>query len=346
MTHDYRAIEIHKNGATAEAFRIVKRKGRALKADEVRIASECSGVNYADVLARQGMYPEAPPLPYVPGYEIVGRVVETGSEVTAFKTGDRVITGCTFGGYASQIAVPAYYAQGVPEDLDSTTALTLVTQAQTAVQAFEFSISVYPEDIVLIHAAAGGVGSLLVQLAKHRGCKVIATCGSPEKVRHLRSLGVDLAIDYRSQDFVKETKRWLGKRRVDVAFDSLGGHTLRKTNAMLGAGGRLVTFGVAEASGSRLKQIGLAATALASGFLQPTALLAKSKTVAGINMLQILKRKSYIGRAAYERGLELYHDGVLKPLPGHVLPVEQVAQAHDLLEGRKMMGKVAISWLH
>jgi NADPH2:quinone reductase len=346
MTYDYRAIEIHKNGSPADAFRIVQRQGRALAPDEIRIASECSGVNYADVLARQGMYPEAPPLPYVPGYEIVGRVVETGKDVTAVKTGDRVISGCSFGGYASQITVPAFYAQPVPDDLDSTTALTLVTQGQTAVQAFEFSIQVYPEDIVLIHAAAGGVGSLLVQLAKHKGCKIIATCGSPEKVRYLRSLGVDLAIDYRALDFVKETKKWLGKRRVDVAFDSLGGHTLRRTSALLGTGGRLVTYGVAEASNSKLKTLGLAATALASGILQPTALLAKSKTVAGINMLQLLKRKPYIGAAAYKRGIELYHQGVLAPLPGHILPVEQIAKAHDLLEGRKAMGKIAISWLH
>lgn len=337
-------IELIRQGAAETAFQITQKESVALKPGEVRIAVESSGINFAEVLARLGLYPEAPKPPFVPGYEVVGRISEVAPDVKDHKVGDRVVSGCLFGGYASEVCVPSYFALKIDEKLDAAMALALVTQGVTAAHVFEFAITVYPEDLVLIHAAASGVGILLCQMALARGCEVIGTCGSEEKVQFLQSLGVHHAINYRKYDFTREIKRRLPKKRVDVVFDSIGGTTLRKSYALLGSGGRLVSYGIADTMDGKHKYVSMLKTTLTSGLFHPFALLGKSKTLVGVNLLSILRYKPYISRAAFEKALALLDEGVLKPQVAKHFAAAEVAAAHALVESRTAIGKVALAW--
>jgi NADPH:quinone reductase-like Zn-dependent oxidoreductase len=340
----FKAIQLVKVGTPEEAFRFIELTRSPLKPDHVRIRVEAFGLNFADVLQRQGLYPEAPKLPYIPGYEVVGEVIEVGSRVQELKVGDRVTSGCQFSGYAREVVVPETYAWKIKAKMDAASALSLVTQGQTAVHLFEFLFHIYPQDRVLVHAGASGVGILLCQLALHRGCEVIATCGSETKAQHLKAMGVQHVINYRQEDFVVAFKKKFPKQRVDVVFDSLGGSTFRRSLGLLGAGGRIATYGLAEAAGSKRGKLALLKAAIASGIYSPLTLLSGSKTIATANLLPLVRYKTYMSLAAYHRTHERYLEGILKPAVGANLPASDIAQAHRLVEERNTVGKIALHW--
>ena len=197
---------------------------------------------------------------------------------------------------------------------------------------------------MLVHAAAGGVGTALVQIAKWKGCEVFGTAGQPEKLEYLKSIGVDHAINYREKDFELEIKKLLADKYLDLAFDPIGGKNFKKTLSMLGSGGRIVTFGASEWSDTKGGFFDKIKLAFGFGFLHPIGLLMKSRAVIGLNMLRIAENRPEYLETCLKEVMEHYKSGILKPTVDSVYKVADIHKAHDRLEGRDSMGKVVVEW--
>lgn len=339
-----RAIVLKRHGSPREAFEIEERPAPSVGAGQVRIAVEAFGLNYADVSARQGTYLDAPPVPCVIGYEVVGRIDALGTGVSGHSVGQRVVALTRFGGYAESAVTDARAAVAIPDDMDIGVAVALPTQGGTAYYCAEEMVRLHPGDHVLVQAAAGGVGTLLVQLCKRRGCVVYGTAGSDEKLAYLRELGVDHPINYRREDFAEAVRRVRGGEGLDAIFDSLGGSAVRKGLKLLSPGGRIVCLGAAEREAGPMQWLRDLRFALSFGFVHPISLLMNSKSLLGVNMLRISDhRPETLGRVL--RGVvELALTGELRPTVGGRFPAAQIAEAHELLSGRASMGKIVVHW--
>jgi NADPH:quinone reductase-like Zn-dependent oxidoreductase len=339
-----KAIVLKRHGSPREAFELQELPTPEAAAGQVRIAVEAFGLNYADVSARQGTYLDAPPIPCVIGYEVVGRIDAIGDGVSGLATGQRVVALTRFGGYATSAVTDARAVVPIPDDLDAGVAVALPTQGGTAYYCAEEMVRLHPGDHVLVQAAAGGVGTLLVQLAKRRGCVVYGTAGSDEKLDYLRRLGVDHPINYRREDFAVAVRRVRGDAGLDVAFDSLGGSAVRKGLALLAPGGRMVCLGAAEREAGPLQWARDLRFALSFGFVHPIPLLMNSKSIIGVNMLRISDhRPETLGRVL-RAVTELALAGEIRPTVGGRFTAAQIAEAHELLSGRGSTGKIVVEW--
>jgi len=339
-----RAIHLVRTGDPHQAFEERELPDPIPAEGELRVAVEAFGLNYADVSARHGLYQDAPPMPSVLGYEVVGRVDSIGAGVEGFSEGQRVTALTRFGGYATSAVTDARAAAVIPDDMDVGVAAALPTQGCTAYYMAVDSINLHVGDHVLIHAAAGGVGSLLIQLCKERGCIVYGTAGSADKLELLRSLGVDHPINYRTADFVEEVRRLRGDAGLDVIFDSIGGSYVRRGIGLLGAGGKIVCFGAASHEAG-LMQVLRSLRFLASwGLPHPVPLLMRSRSLMGVNMLRIAdERPEVLGRCM--RGVaDLALAGRLQPVVGGKFTAAQIGDAHELLESRRSTGKIVVTW--
>lgn len=332
------AIYIIKNGKPEIAFERRKISLSPLKNDEVSIEVEAFGLNFADVVARLGMYRDCPPLPTVVGYEVVGRIVGKGEDVQHLNMGDRVVAFTVFGGYATHVNTNAKAVVKIPDDYDTGKALALAVQYCTAYYASHIATNVLEKETVLIQAAAGGVGTALTQLCKLKGCKIYGTAGSEEKLQYLKKQGVDYPINYRKQDFSNEIKE-----KVDVVFDSIGGKNFKKGLNLLNYGGRMVAFGAASQleAGNFFKKVKFG---LSFGFYHPVMFIMNSKTLAGVNMLKIGIHKPDILQYCMQNVVKLAEDGKIDPYVGQMFPVEKLNEAHTALETRATMGKIGVYW--
>lgn len=335
-----KAALIIKQGAPEKAFEIRDVEHPKPQAHEVCIEVEAFGLNYADVMARLGLYQDAPPLPAIVGYEVVGRIHEVGADVKDKKVGQRVVGMTRFGGYAEYAVTDARAAAIIPDDMDAGVASALATQYGTAYFAAEEMCRLHEGDHVLIHAAAGGVGTALVQLAKWRGCIVFGTAGSDKKLEYLKEQGVDYPINYRSSDFVTEVSKVVGARGLDVVFDSIGGDYIKKGLKLLGSGGRIVGYGAASMTGKNI--FGKIGVALGFGFHSPISLLTQSKGIIGVNMLRIADNRPEVIKRCLENVVRLTDEGILNPVVGGEFQFEDIAKAHAFLESRKSMGKIVV----
>ena len=334
-----------RTGKPATAFERQEKPDPQPGAGQVQIAVEAFGLNFADVMARRGLYRDAPPRPSILGYEVVGRVSKLGEQVSELTEGQRVVAFTRFGGYATKTVADARVCAPLPEDMDAATATALATQACTAHFAGEEMVRMRPGDHVLIHAAAGGVGHLLVQLAKHRGAVVFGTAGSPAKLDFLKKLGVDHPINYRTENFAEVVQQQLGEvRKLDVVFDSIGGRTFRQSRQLLGAGGRIVTYGMAERAGKTGGFFRTLLTLWRFGWPHPIMLLANCQAILGVNMLRLADYRPDLLQRSLRGVIELAEQGVVEPQLGEVFPADKLASAHELLESRTSMGKIAIKW--
>ncbi len=339
-----KSIVLVRPGPAHNAFEMRENKTPEPKEGEVRIDVQASGLNFADVLARMGLYPDAPPLPCVLGYDVVGTVSAAGAGVEKIRPGDRVVAFTRFGGYASSVIAHSEAAALIPEDMEAGAAAALATQYCTAWYASDEMVRLHPGDRVLVQAAAGGVGQALVQMAKRRGCVVFGTAGSKDKLETLVELGVDHPIHYREQDFETEVRRILGNGGLDVVFDSIGGKTFRKGCRLLAPGGRIVTFGIAQVAGNSRNPFRALRTLIGFGLLHPIPLLSRSQGVIGVNMLRIADEKPKLLRHCLQAVVSLAVKDELKPRVGAVFPAEDVADAHELLASRKSTGKIVLEW--
>ncbi len=339
-----KAIYLVRTGAAEQAFEQRETPAPEPKAGEARIAVEAFGLNYADVVARHGLYQDAPPMPSVLGYEVVGRVDALGSGVTSLAVGQRVTALTRFGGYATQAVTDARAAVPIPDDMEVGVAAALPTQGCTAYFMAEEMVRHHEGDHVLIHAAAGGVGTLLVQLCKRRGCVVYGTAGSDAKLDLLRKLGVDHPINYQRVDFAEEIRRLRGSAGLDVIYDSIGGASVRKGIKLLAAGGRIVCFGGAAHQAGSLQILRSLRFALSFGFPHPIPLLMRSKSVIGVNMLRVSDERPLVLQRCLQAVVDMTLRGELTPTVGGRYTAAQIAQAHEFLESRRSVGKVVVTW--
>jgi NADPH:quinone reductase-like Zn-dependent oxidoreductase len=214
---------------------------------EVRIRVEASGVNFADVAGRLGIYPDLPPMPVVPGYEVSGQVDAVGSEVETDWIGRDVIAMCRFGGYSDVVCVPEAQAFTRPAGLDADRGAALPVNYVTAYQLMVVMGSLKPGETVLVHSAGGGVGIAAIQIAARLGARVIGTA-SARKHDFLKSIGVESCIDYTTEDFEARVRDLTSGRGVELALDAVGGSSFAKSYRCLAPTGRLGMFGMSAAS--------------------------------------------------------------------------------------------------
>jgi NADPH:quinone reductase-like Zn-dependent oxidoreductase len=337
-----RAIFLIKNGSAENAFEIREISVPSPAFGQVLIKVEAFGLNFADVMARNGMYKDAPPKPCVLGYDVAGTVEAIGEGVAHLKTGDRVTAMTRFGGYAEYALTDARATAIIPESLDYATATALTTQYCTAYFAAAEMVNLHPGDKVLIHSGAGGVGTALIQFAKYKQCEIFSTAGSAEKINHLKELGVQHAINYNLQDFEKEVNAITQGKGLDVIFDAVGGKSVKKGFRALSAGGRIVCYGASDMTNKNLW--GKLQSAIGFGIYHPVMLMMPSKTIIGVNMLSVADQHPEVLQRCLTEVVRLTATGVFAPAVGKVFQAAAIGAAHEYLEKRKSMGKVAIKW--
>jgi len=339
-----KAIFLVRNGESKTAFEIREIPTPKPGKGEVVVKVEAFGLNYADVMARRGLYKAAPPIPSVLGYDVAGTVHEIGERVEGIKTGDKVAAMTRFGGYAEYAVTQAGAIIPISDSMDAALATSLATHASTAVYCAGFATRLYRGDRVLIHAAAGGVGTILVQIAKDKGCIVYGSA-SAKKQGYLKSLGVDFPVDSHADNPDEELIKALDGHKLDVIFDNIGGVSFKKGLQMLGAGGRMVSYGAAAQNrGSKSSQFNNIRVGLGFGFHSPIGLIVKSQSILGVNMLAIADHKPGILREVMTEVGRLADSGVIKPVLGKTFPASRIAEAHDFLESRTSTGKIALIW--
>lgn len=333
-----KAIYIVKFGSPEKAFEFRDITISEPKNDEVGIVVEASGINFADVVARLGDYRDCPPLPAIVGYEVVGRIDKVGSEVKDLKIGDRVLAFTRFGGYAQYVTQKYNAVSKIDEDMVVGEALALATQYSTAFYATNVATNVLPNETVLIHAGAGGVGTALIQLCKLKNAKIYSTAGSDSKLEYLQRQGVDYPINYNKEDFSKVIKE-----PIDVAFDSLGGDNFRKSYNLLQKGGRIVGYGASSFTDAK-NIIDKGIMAAKFGFYHPAQLLIESRSIIGVNMLRIADYKPDTLKFCMDSVINLLKQGKIKPEVGKMYKASDIYTAHHDLENRKTIGKIGIVW--
>ncbi len=309
---------------------------------QVRVRAKASGVNFADVMARIGLYPDAPPLPAVVGYEVAGTIDKLGPGVAGVKVGDRVLALCRFGGYSDTVVVPAEQVVPIPDHLTFEKAAAIPVNYVTAWLMLIHHGNVQKGQRVLVHAVAGGVGVAAVQICKWRGAEVIGTASASKHAR-LRELGVAHCIDYTREDFETEVKRITNGEGVDLALDAVGGKSFMKSYRSLAPLGKLMMFGVSSFAPGRTRSI---VAALRGFFAMPKfgaiPLMNENKGVFGVNLGHLWDQAPKL-RGMIEEIRALAADGTFDPIVDATFPFDRAAEAHAYLQARKNFGKVLLT---
>ncbi|MHB8532331.1 MAG: synaptic vesicle VAT-1 family membrane protein [Solirubrobacteraceae bacterium] len=334
-----RAIVITKHGGPG-VLEVQERPDPQTGRGEVRIQVAAAGINFADVMARMGLYADAPKTPCVVGYEVAGTILELGEGVGASRPeltpGMRVLAGTQFGGYASQVAVPAGDVVVLPDSLSFEQGAAVPVNYATAWAGLVGYGVLARGERVLVHSAGGGVGIAATQIAKRVGAEVFGTA-SPAKHERIRELGVDRAIDYTRSGW----ERGIG--RFDVILDAIGGKSFRTSYELLAPGGRLVCFGASSVVSGERRNL---ATALKAVLRMPRFGLIKqmqeSKAVIGLNMLTLWKDRGTLAPWIDPLG-SMLGDGTIDPVVGGVFPFEDAGAAQTMIVERRNVGKVVLT---
>jgi NADPH:quinone reductase-like Zn-dependent oxidoreductase len=329
-----RAVVITKHGGPG-VLEVQERPDPELGPGQVRIQVAAAGINFADVMARMGLYADAPKTPCVVGYEVAGTVLEVGEGVAGLTPGQRVLAGTQFGGYASEVVAAAADVIALPDDLSFEQGAAIPVNYGTAWAGLLGYGSLQPGERVLIHSAGGGVGIAATQIAKRVGAEVYGTA-SPGKHARCAELGVEHPLDYTKPGWER------GLPHFDVILDAIGGKSFRLSYDLLRPGGRLVAFGAsAVVSGERRNLV----TALRAVVRMPRFSMIKqmseSKTVIGLNMLTLWKDRGslepWIGPMR-----EMLEDGTVKPVIAGAFSFEDAGAAQTMIVERRNVGKVVL----
>lgn len=313
---------------------------------EVRIRVEASGVNFADVMGRLGLYPDLPPMPVVPGYEVAGRVDAVGNGIETDWIGRDVLALTRFGGYSDVVCVPEVQAYARPEELSAEEAAALPVNYLTAYQLIEVMGGLREGETMLVHSAGGGVGIAAIQLARRLDAKVIGTA-SASKHDFLKSIGVEHCIDYTREDFEKRVLEITHGRGVELALDAVGGSSFRKSFRALAPTGRLGMFGMSSAATGKVRSIpSLLRTVLSMPWLQfnPRRLIDDNKGAFGVNLGHLWEEQDRVSRWM-EKLLDYVRDPGhtrIRPVIAETFPFERAAEAHHYLQDRRNVGKVLL----
>jgi len=339
-----KVIVLTKHASSQEAFAIEDRETPEIPDGHVLIESEGFGLNYADVMARKGFYQDAPPIPCVLGYEAVGRVVKCGAGSDQSLIGKRVCAFTRFGAYGQMVTTDQNAVFEIDDDISLGKALALATQYGTAYYCAYHSVNLIEGDKVMIHAAAGGVGIAILQLAKARKCEVLAMAGSDEKLDFLKKAGADHVFNYRKADYKDWASEIAGEQGLDVVFNSVAGDTFKKDLNMLGSGGRLVVYGAAQRSSMGNSILATPKLLWKMGLVIPIKLMMNSQAIIGVNMLKIGDNKPEQLTSCLNGVMRLFRNGVINPVTDQEFNYKDIAKAHALLESRKSIGKIAVRW--
>ncbi len=312
-------------------------------AGELRVRVEASGVNFADIMGRLGLYPDLPRMPVVPGYEVAGRVDAAGTGVDASWIGRDVFAATHFGGYADVVCVPQVQVFPRPSNMSAEEGASIPVNYLTAWQLIVVMGGLKARETVLIHSAGGGVGVAATQIAKHIGATVIGTA-SAGKHEELRALGVDHLIDYRTEDFEQRARQITGGRGVELILDAVGGDSLKKGYRLLAPTGRLGMFGASSAvTGKATGYLGMVSALANTPWVQfnPLSLMNANKGVFGVNLGHLWGEFDRM-RGWIDQLMGLWENGVIKPRIARVFSFDEAPAAHHFIQDRKNVGKVLL----
>lgn len=297
---------------------------------EITLKITAAGVNFSDILRRRNTYFLPTPVPFVPGTEAVGRVETTGPEVSTekFSAGSRVLAILpSGGGYAEYAVASAEYCIPLPPQIDDRAATALFVQGSTAYLLVNRVAGNLQGKSVLVHAAAGGVGSLIVQMAKSQGATVIAAAGAPDKLSFARSLGADRAVNYRQNDWTKEVLDATGNKGVDYIYEMVGGRVYEQSIDALTPGGTLVVYGAASGEPGRIPS---------------ERFVDKNQHLRSFNLAHYIGHHPELWQEAIGRAVELAASGELRLMTPNAYALSKAVEAHKDMESRKTTGKVVL----
>ncbi|KAL9250476.1 Quinone oxidoreductase PIG3-like protein [Drosera capensis] len=322
-----KAIVITKPGG-AETLQLQEVDDPKIKDDEVLIKLSATALNRADVMQRKGLYP--PPkgaLPY-PGLECSGVVEEVGRGVTRWKVGDQVCALLSGGGYAEKVAVPESQVLPVPQGISVKDAASFPEVACTVWSTVFMSSKLSPGETFLIHGGSSGIGTFAIQIAKYYGIRVFVTAGSEEKLAFCKDLGADVAINYKTEDFVARVKEETGGKGVDVILDHIGGSYFQRNLDSLGLDGRLFIIGT---QGGATTQLDI------------RSLFARRLTVQAAGLrTRTAENKAVIISEVEKKVWPAIAEGKVKPVIYKHFPLAEAAEAHKLMESSQHIGKIML----
>jgi NADPH:quinone reductase-like Zn-dependent oxidoreductase len=310
--------------------------------DEIRIRVRAAGVNFADVLARLGLYPDAPKPPMVVGYEVAGHVDAVGTAVTGITEGDRIVALTRFGGYSDTVVVPSTQAFHYPDEMSDSEAAAVPVNYLTAALALYRMAALTPGETVLVHNAGGGVGVAATQLARLRRATVIGTA-SAMKHAALRTFGVDHVIDYRHANVAEEVRRITRGRGADVILDPIGGRSFTESYRLLAPLGRLVMYGLSAAAPGERRSLWRAFRAwVRTPRFDPLSLINRNRGVFGLHVGHLWDERPQLAPLMEMLVSEL-RAGRLKPIVARSFALDKVADAHRFIQSRGNIGKVVLT---
>jgi NADPH:quinone reductase-like Zn-dependent oxidoreductase len=328
-----RSVVITRHGPP-EVLQVQERPDPAPASGQVLIDVHSAGVNFADVMARLGLYPDAPKPPCVVGYEVAGTVAAVGDEVDRFAVGDRVAAPVRFGGYPERVVTAADGALTLPDAMSFEEASAIPVNYSTAWEAIVRGGNVQAGERVLIHSAGGGVGIAATQLAKRAGAEVWGTA-SPGKHEAIRGFGVDHPVDYAASGWER------GLPQFDLVMDAIGGASFRRSYKLLRAGGRLICFGASGVvAGNERNVLAAAKTAAQTPWFSILRQMSASKAVLGLNVLTLWDEH---GSGRWSGPLtELIETGAIRPVLARSFRFEEAGAAHRFIAERRNVGKVVL----
>ncbi|MBC7798585.1 MAG: quinone oxidoreductase [Pyrinomonadaceae bacterium] len=317
-----KAVRIHEFGGV-DKLQIDEVETPQPKAGEVLIKVHVAGINFADTMLRAGNYLSTPPLPHTMGFEVAGTIETLGENVTGFEVGQRVVTTAGGGGYAEFAVAPALKIIPIPEGLSFGQATALLVQGMTALGLLRDGDAKEGKSI-LIHAAAGGVGTLLVQLAKLRGLTVIGTASSASKLETVMKFGADFAVNYTEENWTERIKEITEKRGVDIIIEMAGGEIVAHNLSHLSRFGTMIVYGSASGQDFGISALGL---------------MRKNHIVRGY----WLSNETPLDLAKFAGELVGYVNAGKLEVIVQEFPFERVADAHQAIESRQTQGKVVLT---
>jgi NADPH2:quinone reductase len=315
-----KAVRIHEWGG-ADVLRVEEVEKPQPDAGEVLVKTALAGINYADIALRAGKYLMKPRLPFTPGFEVAGTIEAVGAGVEHLQVGQRVVASLQGGGYAEYAVADAGRVVPIPDNLEFGKATALLVQGLTALGLLK---NLRAGQTVLIHAAAGGVGSLLVQLAKHKGARVVGTASTAQKLDIVKNLGADVCVNYTEADWTERVLEATEGRGVDLLIEMVGGEIGSRNVELLAAGATMIVYGAASGEDFQISALGL---------------LSKNLTVRGYTLYS----ETPDTLAGFTRELMSHIEAGRLRVMVREFPLADVAAAHEAIEGRKTTGKVVLA---